>query len=289
MQAVREKIQKLVNEHQGSSVRNAECLRLDHRAGRIEAAVLADGTRIEATDAVVVLALGSWIEGFLEQSKIERNPISRAPVATGIFVFIVQLDERHKSVSKGTPALSQNGYAEFIPPTTVNGLAKITRILTFTNKEGGSLSYPKDLSGSHLAIQMMLEAKNWARDRIPRLKQAKITGIKCYWDGTTPTQDPVIARHPQFENLVNIVGLSYNWAKHLTNLGALAVKVIDGEQIDPKYAWGPDTNRLYENHPHLQAKHDFAELELIARKNPDVQAWKERRTSYNDDGYLEVI
>jgi hypothetical protein len=46
---------------------------------------------------------------------------------------------------------------------------------------GSRLSHPKDVSGSFLAVQAMLEAKLWAQKYLPELKGAKIASIRSYW------------------------------------------------------------------------------------------------------------
>lgn len=72
--------------------------------------------------------------------------------------------------------------AEFLPPTTDDGKAKITSVSSFTNVGSGStLSYARDLSRSNLAILRMLEMKDWALEYIPALKGAKITDLLSYW------------------------------------------------------------------------------------------------------------
>jgi hypothetical protein len=89
----------------------------------------------------------------------------------------------------------------------------------------------------------------------------------------THSQDPLIDKHPDYDNLFVFGGLSYTRAKDLTILGTDFGKVLDGKEINPFYGWSPPLpGRSHQ--PRLLAEDDFDTLELEAKTNTRVNDWQ---------------
>lgn len=93
----------------------------------------------------------------------------------------------------------------------------------------------------------------------------------------TETQNPLIARHPSYENLFIAGGGSYNRAKDLPTLGENIVRLVRGEYIDPRYNWDAITETIHQDQPGLLAGISFQELEEQALQNPEVKNWDSHR------------
>ena len=72
--------------------------------------MLEDGQSIEAESAEIIVAAGAWTSELLYRSNIEQPPISRRPIATGLFAFRLQLDQEQKEFFKGKPPFSDVGH-----------------------------------------------------------------------------------------------------------------------------------------------------------------------------------
>lgn len=114
MQAMRDSVRERCRENKESVFLETQVQDLVHCGERITAVTLADDRRIGVADKKVILAAGPWITEILERSSIERPPHSRIPIATGVFAFILQLNEEQTLFFKGKPALSQIGYGKGI-------------------------------------------------------------------------------------------------------------------------------------------------------------------------------
>lgn len=155
---------------------------LEHDGNRIKAIILADGKRIETETAQVVLAVGPWFAEILTNSGIDLPPSNRLPVATGLFAYNVQLNDKQVEIFRGKPIFSHIGKAEFLPPVLRDGIAKITWINPFTNfRNESSVSYVQDLSGSVLARREMQRMISWANQFLPDLQGARIISGTSYW------------------------------------------------------------------------------------------------------------
>ena len=105
MQAMRDIIQ-----NKKATIREIPVQKLIHNGERITAVSLVNNERIETEDMKIILAAGPWIMEILERSGIEQPPDSRAPVATGIFAFILQLSDDQRKVFQGKPGFSHIGH-----------------------------------------------------------------------------------------------------------------------------------------------------------------------------------
>lgn len=112
MEAVREAVQKRCPRNKESTVVETQVQRLVHEGGCITAVLLANGEKIKTKGTRVILSTGPWITGILKDSDIEQPPSSRAPNATGVFAFTLQLTKDQIPLFKGKPAFSQIGYGK---------------------------------------------------------------------------------------------------------------------------------------------------------------------------------
>jgi len=113
----------------------------------------------------------------------------------------------------------------------------------------------------------MHKAIRWARKFLPALQGARITSVTSFWDGVTETQDPIIARHPQFQNLVCAAGGSFNRAKDLPTIGSIIANVLGGQPVSDRYSWEPETKYSHRDHSHLVGRGDFAAMEKEAQQH----------------------
>ncbi|KAK4040369.1 hypothetical protein C8A01DRAFT_15738 [Parachaetomium inaequale] len=90
-------------------------------------------------------------------------------------------------------------------------------------------------------------------------------------DGVTETQDPIIARHPEFQNLVCAAGGSFNRAKDLPTIGGVVADVLGGRPVSDRYGWEPKTRDSHHDHPHLVGRGDFATMEKEAQAQQGAQ------------------
>ncbi len=75
----------------GARFETGRALRLDSNGeGKIETVVTVDQS-IDTTETGIIVAAGPWIMQLLETSHIPQPPLSRAPIASGIFAISVAL------------------------------------------------------------------------------------------------------------------------------------------------------------------------------------------------------
>ncbi len=74
------------------------------------------------------------------------------------------------------------GAGEFVchPSNLSTGTLIITKAFKCPSGDG-AISELKDMAGTDLAIKTMLDARDWARERLPGLKGAEIQSIRSYW------------------------------------------------------------------------------------------------------------
>ena len=74
------------------------------------------------------------------------------------------------------------GAGEFICHPSDLSTAKLTVPKAFSCSSGdGAIWEPNDMGGTDLMIKKMLDARDWARERIPGLKGAEIQSIRSFW------------------------------------------------------------------------------------------------------------
>jgi hypothetical protein len=100
---------------------------------------------------------------------------------------------------------------------------------------------------------------------VPKVAHRELRFSHCR-DGVTATQDPLIAKHPQFPNLTCVAGGSYNRAKDLPTIGGTVVDVLSGKQVPDRYSWEPKMEYSHRDHSDFVARGDFAVMEAEARE-----------------------
>ena len=86
-----------------------EVLRIESdTSGRVKSVVTSTGS-IDTKETEVILAAGPWIMQLLETSSMRAPPTSRAPIATGIFSFSLELNIEQWTKYKDLPVNSEIG------------------------------------------------------------------------------------------------------------------------------------------------------------------------------------
>jgi glycerol-3-phosphate dehydrogenase len=99
----------------GSQFINTRVQTLEHdeeSRGRITDIVLSSGEKLDTHDGRIVLCTGPWIPEILTRSNVALPRHSKVPTATGLFAFMVQLNEEQAMFFKGKPVLSHIGRGE---------------------------------------------------------------------------------------------------------------------------------------------------------------------------------
>ena len=110
-------------------------------------------------------------------------------------------------------------------------------------------------------------------DNYPSHLSSCITDI--HRDGVTDDQNPIIARHPQHQNLLIAGGASYTHAKDLPEIGLAIVDTLNGKGT-ASFGWARSSMpQGSHNQPALLAHMDFEELEHQASQSAEVERWKE--------------
>jgi len=106
MRAMREDVEK----RKALAIKEPQGQQLVKNRRPINAVTQANNTAIEPVYSNIILAAGRCISQVLDRSGIEQPPEPRAPVATGIFAFILQLQEDQIESFRGKPSFSHIGY-----------------------------------------------------------------------------------------------------------------------------------------------------------------------------------
>lgn len=92
----------------GGKFQETRVLRLHSDEGIIDT-VVTSGDAINATQTDVILAAGPWIMQLLDFSYFRQPPIARAPIATGIFAFHLDMDLQQWARYHGLPPFCEIG------------------------------------------------------------------------------------------------------------------------------------------------------------------------------------
>lgn len=93
----------------GVRFRDDTVLRMDvDDSGTVQVLVTSRGS-IDTSKSDVILAAGPWIMPLLEASSMEQPPPSRAPIATGIFSFTLELNSDQWEKYRRLPVFSEIG------------------------------------------------------------------------------------------------------------------------------------------------------------------------------------
>ncbi|MCJ1311447.1 hypothetical protein MMC25_005118 [Agyrium rufum] len=272
---------------QGCKIQKAEVQKLVVHEGVVKSIQLVDEDALDVRDRRVFLAAGAWTTKILAQSDLRLPQPERIPEATGLFIFLLELDDSQQTAVAGTPAFSVYGAneagedgGEYLPQVNEDRIVKICVVDPFKNTPVGySYSLPKDCSKDPLASKALGKARKFVKKYIPALLGSRIVGTRSLWDGVTNSQAPLIDKHPQTNNLIIVAGGSYHSAKDGPEIGDRSVKAADGD-VDPDCAWEPSSSVIRKYHSHLMTDSDFQDLNQEAADNSEVQEIHSEESQY---------
>ena len=93
----------------GGKFRDGRVLHLDSNGEGTIDAVVTSTESIDARQTDIILAAGPWIMQILEASHIQQPPLSRAPIATGIFAFHLDMTTQQWVKYHELPRFSEIG------------------------------------------------------------------------------------------------------------------------------------------------------------------------------------
>lgn len=103
----------------GGRFRDDRVVRMEvNGSGKVQTVVTSTGS-INTENTEVILAAGPWIMQLLEASSIQQPPPSRAPIATGIFSFSIELDNEQWKRCGDLPVKSDIGVGTYLNWTSI--------------------------------------------------------------------------------------------------------------------------------------------------------------------------
>ncbi len=103
----------------GGRFRDDRVVRMEvNRSGKVQTVVTSTGS-INTENTEIILAAGPWIMQILEASSIQQPPPSRAPTATGIFSFSIELDGEQWKRYGDLPVKSDVGVGTYSKCTSI--------------------------------------------------------------------------------------------------------------------------------------------------------------------------
>ena len=98
----------------GGRFRDDRVIRMEfNKSGKIQAIVTSTES-INTENTEIILATGPWIIQLLEVSSIQQPPASRAPIATGIFSFSVEINNEQWKRYSNLPVKSDIGVSTYL-------------------------------------------------------------------------------------------------------------------------------------------------------------------------------
>ncbi|KAJ5595405.1 FAD dependent oxidoreductase [Penicillium hispanicum] len=193
----------------------------------------------------VLLSTGAWtshlmapVEDELKMAAHER--IESQCSAAGVCVAHFQLSEAERTLYDWLPVYVYGGDGEILPPTA-SGILKFTTSNSFTNTiqttTGHRISVPPMTNQQEVPKSLQTELIDAIRPRLPQLftGNRKAEYYRLCWDAITPTQHPVITRHPRAElsNLYLAIGGSFHCWKFLPTIGQYVANILNGTSNGP--------------------------------------------------------
>lgn len=97
----------------GGKFRNDRVIRMEvNTTGKVQAIVTSTES-INTENTEIILAAGPWIMQLLEASSIQQPPASRAPIATGIFSFSIEMNNEQWKRYSNLPVKSDIGIGTY--------------------------------------------------------------------------------------------------------------------------------------------------------------------------------
>ncbi len=103
----------------GAKFRDDRVVRMEFNPGGKVQTVVTSTKSINTENTEIILAAGPWIMQLLEASSIQQPPPSRAPIATGIFSFSVELNNEQWERYSDLPVKSDIGVGTYLKCTSI--------------------------------------------------------------------------------------------------------------------------------------------------------------------------
>ena len=241
---------------------------VDHltlRSDGVEGVVTRNGSRYSADK--IVLATGAWTSSILtitedELQIPENDRIERQISAAAVCAAYYELTPEEAQELQNMPVVIYGDKGECQPPP-LNRLLKVTfgESLTYTvrSETGHIISIPLN-DDQPIASEILADkAQQLAQRVLPQYtKDRPPHSWHLCWDAVSPTQDPLLTRHPhsRLQNLFLAVGGSFHSFKFLPTIGQYVFctlhDISKGKEKDMCWAWKTeeqmrDGERVYEN------------------------------------------
>ncbi|KAJ5651089.1 FAD dependent oxidoreductase [Penicillium longicatenatum] len=199
----------------------------------------------------IILATGAWTSEMMTLTEDQlRMPmesrIESQLTAAGVCVVHYKLTDAERGSYDQLPVCVYGEQGETLPPTA-SGLIKFTNTASFKNTvhtdNGQNISIPP-IHQRAIPYGLRRQTVDSIKDRLPTLfsKHREVDHFRLCWDAITPSQNPLITRHPHphLSNLYLATGGSFHCWKFLPIIGRYVTNVIYGisNGADRDKAWG---------------------------------------------------
>ncbi|KAJ5525926.1 FAD dependent oxidoreductase [Penicillium frequentans] len=199
----------------------------------------------------IILATGAWTSELMTLTEDElgmpqKSRMESHLTAAGVCVVHYQLTDAERPLYDQLPVYVYGEQGETLPPTA-SGIIKFTSTASFKNTvhtdNGQTISIPP-VHQRAISDGLRRQTVDSMKNRLPQLfvKNHEVDHFRLCWDAITPSQDPLITRHPhpQLSNLYLAVGGSFHCWKFLPIIGRYVTNMIYGlsNGADRDKAWG---------------------------------------------------
>lgn len=198
----------------------------------------------------VLLATGAWTSSIMteledELALGEADRVEHQLKAAGVCVIHYEMSEEEMTALKGMPVIIYGELGDCQPPPACR-LLKYTNARTFTNsqrtKSGHIITVPPKVNQFEVPERLKQESRDMLTSKLlPQFTERPVKYYRQCWDAVTPSQDHLLAKHPNLDNLFLAVGGSLHSYKFLPTIGAYMVKVLNGqsngEEKDAHWCW----------------------------------------------------
>ncbi|KAJ6088638.1 FAD dependent oxidoreductase [Penicillium sp. IBT 16267x] len=206
----------------------------------------------------IILATGAWTSELMTLTEDQlgmpqKSRIESQLTAAGVCVVHYQLTDAERPLYDQLPVLVYGEQGETLPPTA-SGLIKSTNTASFKNTvhtDSGQIISIPPIHQRAIPYGLRRETADSVRGRLPQLfaKHREVDHFRLCWDAITPSQDPLITRHPHpnLSNLYLAVGGSFHCWKFLPIIGRYVTNVIygisNGADCDKAWGWKEEQDR----------------------------------------------
>lgn len=225
---------------------------------RAVAGVVTSNGQVLTADRVV-LATGAWTSSIMssiedELQLHEQDRIERQLTAAGVCVVHFELTEKEtQDLRRHMPVVIYGNLCDCQPPPA-SRLLKYVNAASFTHTittaSGHRITVPPTLDQRQMPKELKRETIDTITSKLlPQYSNRPVAYWRQCWDAVTPTQDWLLTRHPQIENLFIAAGGSFHSYKFLPTVGKYMVNVLhgvsNGSERDSHWCWktGPQEGR----------------------------------------------